>query len=280
MPFWFLAPDFTSRKDGAIRLGTVLEHPLRPMSILASQHNGLPEKIDLPPRGSIIERNHEHTRGSDVSFGMKLWAAFLEVITASAESSVDLSRNRNFGKVDHEVWTFDHELSDKCLKEITAVPKIQKYMDSGFLSRKPVYIITGVRITNTSFTVSEQSNTTVSAQASASGGDPTGTVPITIGGEGNARHTNAADDSYETAPGIVFAYRVHIIRTKGDGDVTEDLFSHKKAFMTGTSGPQIECLEVDPQVLRQDPDEPLEIHEHSIGDDEGWITASLSFPGN
>ncbi|KAJ5996787.1 hypothetical protein N7522_008447 [Penicillium canescens] len=280
MPFWFLPPDFTSRKDGAIRLGTVLEHPLRPMSILASQGNGLPADLDLPSKGSIIERNHEHPRGADVSVGMKLWAAFLEIASGTAETSVNLSRNRDFGKVDHEVWTFDRELSDKCLKEIMAVPKVQKYVDSGFLGRRPVYVITGVRITNTSFTVSTRSNENVSVQASTSASDPTGTVPITAGAEWSVQLTNIADDSYETAPGIVFAYRVHIIRTKGDGEVREDLFSHKKAFMTGLSGPDIECLEVNSQVLRQDPDEPFETYMHSAKSGDDWVSVPLPFSGN
>ncbi|KAJ5698404.1 hypothetical protein N7462_000409 [Penicillium macrosclerotiorum] len=279
MRFWFLAPDFTFRKNGTIRLGTVLEHPLRPTQILASQGNGLPADLDLPSKRSFIERNHEHSSDSDMSVGTKLWATFLEVASPAVGMSVDLSRNRDFGKVDHEVWTFDHELGDKCLKDIVTAPKIQKYIESGFLGRKPVYIITGVRITNTAFTVSTGSKTALSVSASAAASDPSGTVPITAGAEGNMRLAKTVGDSYETAPGIVFAYRVHIIRTRGEGEVREELFSHKKAFMTGASGPEIECLEVNLQVLRQDPDESLEVHEYCVGDDDCWVSLPL-FSGN
>ncbi|CAG8929682.1 unnamed protein product [Penicillium salamii] len=276
MPFWFLPPDFTFSKDGAIRLGAVIEHPLRPLSILASEGNGLPADIDLPAKCSIVERGHEHSRGAERSVGMNLWATFLELASSTMEASVELARNRDFGKVDHEVLMFNRELGDKCLKRIMAVPKVRKYVDSGFFGRKPVYIITGVRVTNDSFDVSTRSNATVSAQTSASASDPTGTVPITAGTGGNARITSTADDSYETAPGIVFAYRVHIIRTKGDGEVGEELFSHKKAFMTGPHGPDLECIEVNPEMLRQDPDEPLEVHSQSLGDEIEWASVPIS----
>ncbi|KAM5442402.1 hypothetical protein MferCBS31731_002280 [Microsporum ferrugineum] len=279
MPLWFLPPDFTYRKDGAIRLGTVLEHPLRPLSILASEGNGLPADLDLPEEESIVERNHEHPREAGVSIGMKLWSAFRKVASTGAEMSVDRSRVHDFGKVDHEVWAFNRELSDRCLEGIVSVPKVRKYMDSALFGRKPVYIITGVRITKTSFAVSTQSNATVSAQTSTSTSDPTNTTPFTAGGDGNMRVTNTAGDSYETAPNILFAYRVHIIRDAGSGEIKEDLFSHKKAFMTGTSDLDIECLEVSPQAFQQGINESLEVHEQSIGDDDSWVSVPLSFSG-
>lgn len=274
MPFWFLSPDFTFQRNGPIRLGTVLKDPLRPTLILASKDNGLPANLDLPLEGSIEETNHEHRRGAGAGTGLKLWANFLEIVSASIGASADVSRNCDFGRVDHEVWSFDRELSDACLKAIVDVPKIRKYIDSGFLARKPVYIITGVRIVKTSFTVSTASETTATGEGSASMNDPTGTVPVTAGGEGNARVTKSAGDSYATAPGIVFAYRVHVIRAKGDGEVDEELFSHKKAFMTGIGGSDLECVEVTPQVLRECLEGKAEVNEHDVGGDDVWISAS------
>lgn len=38
---------------------------------------------------------------------------------------------------------------------------------------------------------------------------------------------------YETAPGIIFAYRLHVIRARRSGLAT-GVFEHKSAFMTGT----------------------------------------------
>lgn len=273
MPFWFLAPDFTFRRDGPIRLGTVLKDPLRPTLILASKSNGLPADLELPPEGSIEEANHEHHRGAGTGAGLKLWADFLQVASASICASADVDLNRDFGMVDHEVWSFDREMSKASLKSITNVPDIQKYINSGFLRRKPIFIITGIRIAKTSFTVSTTAETTITGQSSASVSDPTGTVPWTVGGEANAQMTRSVGDSYATAPGIVFAYRVHVIRTKGDGEVEEELFSHSKAFMTVDDGSGFECVEVTPCVLREGFEGKVEVHQHDAGGDNYWISA-------
>ncbi|KAM5429007.1 hypothetical protein McaMca56_008199, partial [Microsporum canis] len=196
----FLPPDFTYRKDSAIRLGTILKHPLRPLSILASEGNGLLADLNLLEEESIVERNYKYPREAGVSIGIKLWSTFRKVVLTRAEISVDRSRVYNFGKVDHKVWAFNRKLSDRYLEGIVLVPKVRKYIDSALFGRKPVYIITGVRITKTLFAVSTQSNTTVSAQTSTSTSDPTNTTPFTAGGDGNIRVTNIAGDSYETAP--------------------------------------------------------------------------------
>jgi len=121
------------------------------------------------------------------------------------------------------------------------------------------------------------SNTTASGEVEASASDPTGSVPIEAGGKGNAQVTRSADDSYNTVPGIVFAYQVHIIRKKGDGDVEEELFSHSKAYMTAAGGSGLECLEVTPKVLQECLGKNVEVHEH--GDDGGDVWISVSYAG-
>ncbi|KAH8898149.1 hypothetical protein GQ53DRAFT_678171 [Thozetella sp. PMI_491] len=281
MRSWFLAPDFTFRKNGVIRLGTVLEVPWDPTGILASKNNGLPADLQLPPEGKIDEANHEHTTDAGKSGGLKLWADFLELASASVGASADTSHNLTFGKVDHEVWTFDSELGDACLKALVATPKVRKYIDSGFIRRKDVYVITGVRIAKSSFTVSTTSETAISGEASASAPIPaSGVIQITAGGEANARVTRSVGHSYETAPDIVFAYRVHVVRTKGDGEVSEKLFRSKKAFLTEASGSELECLEVSSDVLRQCLGGDVEILEHAAGDEDVWISVSSRLSGH
>ncbi|KAK3943247.1 hypothetical protein QBC46DRAFT_421553 [Diplogelasinospora grovesii] len=143
MPSWFLAPDFTFRRNGPIRLGTVLKDPLLPTLILASKDNGLPADLKLPPEGKIEETDHEHHRDAGAGGRLKLWVDFLQLASGSVGASADVSHNRAFGKVDHEVWSFDSELSSACLEAIVAAPEVRKHINSGFLRRKDVYIITG-----------------------------------------------------------------------------------------------------------------------------------------
>ncbi|PYH78779.1 hypothetical protein BO82DRAFT_434647 [Aspergillus uvarum CBS 121591] len=149
-------------------------------------------------------------------------------------------------------------------------------MSSGFLRPRPIYVVTGVRIASSSFTVTARDDSSTSGQASASASDPTGTVP-TAGFEAEVRSAGTIVNTYETAPDIVFAYRVHIIRDKGDGKVGQKMFAHRAAFMTGTASDSgLEYLEVNPQILEEDINRPLEkVQVHLIGDDEAWVSGGF-----
>ncbi|RAH73954.1 uncharacterized protein BO66DRAFT_388588 [Aspergillus aculeatinus CBS 121060] len=278
MRYWFATPDFTFHKNGALQLGTVLEHPFGPLRILACQGYGLPEDLDLPPRTKLIERSHQHTRsGTALSGGMKAWMALLDKVSAACQVSGSRDITREYGPTNHEVWTFDRPLSDQCLEAILEVPAVRSYMATGWLHHLPVYVVTGIRISSNSFLVTEEDGSRVMVRSSASAGDPTGTVPITAGLEADVRSASTATDTYETAPDIVFAYRVDIIRNKRDGMVSQKMFAHKATFMTGTSSEsELEYLEVDPQILAQDISRRLEnVQVHPIGDDEAWVSSGL-----
>ena len=183
-----------------------------------------------------------------------LWTRFLQFIPASVSSSSHQASARDFGKVDHEIVQFAHEFSAATLAALVGLPRVRKYIDSGFLARKPVFVITGVRIARTSFAVSDvaRSGRGVSGKAGVSVGEALG-GGVGVGYAGEERSGDEIEHLYETAPGMVFAYRVHVVRVKGDGEVTEELFSHKSAFMTGGAeeGEELECVEVTPQVLRE-----------------------------
>lgn len=125
-----------------------------------------------------------------------------------------------------------------------------------------MFVITGVRIARTSFAVSEvaRSGREVSGKVGVSVGEALG-GGVGVGYAGEERSGDEIEHLYETAPGMVFAYRVHVVRVKGDGEVTEELFSHKGAFMTGGAeeGEALECIEVTPQVLRESLEGTVEV---------------------
>ncbi|PYI02929.1 hypothetical protein BO78DRAFT_400188 [Aspergillus sclerotiicarbonarius CBS 121057] len=244
---WFLTHDFDTRKDGPIQLGTVLEKPVRPKDILASPGNGLPDDLVLPSKRSFIEgyHTHEYTRGQKAPEGIRVWNAFLDMMRDGTEEELIVDIKRGFGKVDHEVWTFDGELDDQCLKDILLVPKVKAYMKS---IGKSVFVVTSLRITNTPLILGMRSNPDVSDQASAPANEPTAsvpntaeaegdaqptdtaeptaTVPNTAEAEGDAQPTDTAEPSYGMCglpPGIVFAFRVHIIRDHGSDIECEEV---------------------------------------------------------
>lgn len=104
-----------------------------------------------------------------------------------------------------------------------------------------------------------------------------GGVPVELGAgiHGQAKKDNVG--SYGTAPSIVFAYRLNVIRQKMDGDVESEMFSSRTGFMTGgVSGAQqveMELAEVLPQDLEIDiEDDDLRFTEHKVGDQDVCVS--------
>lgn len=79
----------------------------------------------------------------------------------------------------------------------------------------------------------------------------------------------AGRHGFEAAEGVVFAYRVNVIRVRGDGNVEEELFTHKAAFMTpgGGVGPEWECVVGTEEVLRRGDEEEEEAVEMDMVDE-------------
>ncbi|PYI26890.1 hypothetical protein BP00DRAFT_429899 [Aspergillus indologenus CBS 114.80] len=208
---------------------------------------------------------------------MKWWMDFLSMVSLTGQRSGGRATTSEYGTTDHEVWVLDRTLSDRCVEAILEVPAVRKYRESGYLRDRPIYVVTGVRITRSSFPVVVRDDSRVSIRSSASASDPTGTVPITAGFEADVRSARTVLDEYNTAPDIVFAYRVHVLRDIGDGEVDQEMFAHRAAFMTGTASDSgLEYLEVNPQILEEDINRPLEnVQVHPIGDDEAWISGGF-----
>lgn len=86
--------------------------------------------------------------------------------------------------------------------------------------------------------------------------------------------------SHETSPGIIFAYRLHVIRKKLSGGAQSELFQHRTAFFTGEGededdSEEMELLEVDSEVLRDDLEELPDFEEAELGDE-----SYVAFPQN
>lgn len=81
-------------------------------------------------------------------------------------------------------------------------------------------------------------------------------MPAVLGATIAGKIEDRARNSYETAPGIVFAYRLHVIRPKNTGADAE-LFSDRIAFFSGEAEDvevKIDIVKVDSTVYREDLD--------------------------
>lgn len=268
---WFLPPDFTFLPDGELSLGTIIPHPGRPTVALASLDPNTHPHIALPNVTTVVEPNHTHSRSSNRSIGFELFAKFLDLASASGTTDISRDKNKSFGAVDHEVRSFGRALSEDALRGILALPRVKRHMNGGRFGKRPVYIISGLRVARDSFQVTNAVGSAASVELAASEAIPAGPVPLEVGGAVSGSRGNEVTDGYETAPGIVFAYRLHVIREKRDGGVESELFSHRTAFFSGEGEDsddgdlEMECVDVTAHVVNEDLEEEPEFDEYPIG---------------
>lgn len=191
--------------------------------------------------------------------------------------STDVGSNAslNYSTVDHEVRSFAEPLTAGTALKIAALPVVQQQMDSGFFGKRAVYVVSGVRIVKTSFTVRKETGRNHVVELSGSGSPIPGLVPLDLGASVAHSREKTATDSYDTAPGIVFAYRVHVIRYRRAGIETE-LFQSNSAFMTGSGRVDDEeppvVVEGTKEELDQDLEEENECEVTLVGDDDVCVS--------
>lgn len=272
MPTWFLPPDFTFTSEGPIKLGTILAHPARPTLVLASLPGDF--NITLPKESTIVEPNHSHEKSISRSGSVNIWTKFLEVASVSAKTEASHRTIESYSTVDHEIRSFADPFTPSTVTAITALPDVENYIDTGIFGKKPVYIVTGLRIAKKSFTVKKEVASNFSGEISASGSPAGCTIPVGVGTGLSGSSEREATDSYDTAPGIVFAYRLFIIRTRRAG-VEVELFSDKGAFLTGDSTnveQHLVVAEATKQEIEEDLEEQVRFETFNVGEDDYCIS--------
>ncbi|RYN67296.1 hypothetical protein AA0117_g11634 [Alternaria alternata] len=270
---WFLSLGTTFTPDGMIRLGAVIKDFKRPTLILLEPDVDTDPKINLPPVEILLEQNHTHSRNLSGSVGGEIWAKFLDLASASMRLELEKRNKLEYGAADHDVHQFKRSLTPESLKAIVSQPAVRQYIDSGAFGKRPVYIVSGLRIVKTAMMVTVDKNYTRGGGLKGSG-PPAGTVPVEAGADihGDRRRDNI--DSWVTAPGIVFAYRLNVIREKKGENRESEMFSHRTAFMTGIGDEEVEMeiSEVLAEELLEDPEEDYsDLVEHGIGEEDTCI---------
>ncbi|KLU87693.1 hypothetical protein MAPG_06687 [Magnaporthiopsis poae ATCC 64411] len=277
---WFLPPDFTFLPDGQIALGNVIPDPRRPTATLASLASH--PTIALPTAQSIVEKNRSFTTGKSRSFGFELFASFLDLASANGKTDLSRHKSRSFGATDHEVRAYNGAFSPEALEAIVGLDAVKRHVRSGRFGPRHVYVISGLRVARQGFMVTDERGNKTEVAVGGSGPVPVGTVPVQLGAGISGSREDTRTDGYETAPGIVFAYRLHVIRPRGAaGGAEAELFSDRTAFFSGGAdedeqGEVMEAAEMNGAELQEDLDLDLELdgyEERRIeeGDDESYI---------
>ncbi|EQB48819.1 hypothetical protein CGLO_11935 [Colletotrichum gloeosporioides Cg-14] len=274
---WFLPPDFNFLPDGELALGTVIKHPMRPTLALASLGQGGQPEIVLPDINILHESEHLHSRGSKRSISAELFAKCVDLASASGKVEFSSYKNRSLDAINLEVRSFKAGIHPDSLKEIMKLERVKKHIDGGIFGKRPVYIITGLRVAKESFRVTDEIGSSNLVSVTGSGPAPAGLVPVEIGGGLSSGAEKSKADGYGTAPGIVFAYRLHVIRAKKDGDVETELFSHRTAFLTGEGDEdeeveEMECTDVTTHVMNDDLEVEPDFEEYPLwGGEESFV---------
>ncbi|KAI1374533.1 hypothetical protein F4677DRAFT_461345 [Hypoxylon crocopeplum] len=270
---WFLPPDFTFTADG-LQLGTVLPHPARQGNILL-QPSETPG-VTFPPVQTLIERGHNHSRSRNASVSGEITASIAELASLGTNLNIQRREVVQYGTVDHEIRRFPRALPKATLQLITAQTSVRRQIDSGLFGKRPVYIISAPRIVLDAMSVTKEKSHSQAGGVNASG--PALAVPVELGAGLNGEHGKDIVDSYETAPGIVFAYRLNVTRQKRDGYVESEIFSHRTAFMTGTGTDddeeiEMEAIEVTKEILEDDLEEEVDTVECRLGNGDSCISS-------
>lgn len=268
---WFLipGPDFTFKPDGPLRLGTVIKHPKDPSQVLlqaASQQN---PAIVLPSIETTQEASHRHSRSKQMSFSTNLFAKLHALASSSGNSDIETESRIELGGVDQEVRQFSETLSPACLSAIVADPIVRRHVDSGIFGKRPCYIVTSLRVNLQPMSVAKTYSHVRGAGFGGSG--PAGMTPVEVGGDVHGKSGRELVDSYEAGAGVIFAYRVHIIREKKDEHAESGIFSSRVAFMSAGSGEddeevELEAVAVSTKVLGDDAEESTEFKEHDFSE--------------
>ncbi|KAK0755884.1 hypothetical protein N5P37_011560 [Trichoderma harzianum] len=162
--------------------------------------------------------------------------------------------------------TFQRSLTPEALEAIVNQPAVRQHMDTGLYGKRPVYIVSGLRVTKTGMAVTMEKGYTRAGGISAG---VSGIAPAEIGVDIHRGRKKDNVDSWETAPGIIFAYILHVIREKGAGNVETEIFPHRTAFMTGIGEEHVEMelAKVLLEDLLEDPEDNSDLVKHNIGQD-------------
>jgi hypothetical protein len=269
---WFLPADFTFTSEGPLRLGMVISHWSRPTTVLAEMGSGNSNTVALPAIKTIVEPNRAFNRSKSRSESVGLWAKLEGLASVSVSTEAGKSLTTDYSKTDHEIQSFVDPLMPDTVSAIANLPAVQNYIKAGVFGKRAVYVVIGLRIATSSFTVTKEDSSNFSVETEGSGPTP-GTIPAEVGFIIKHESGKTATDSYDTAPGIVFAYRLNVIRTRRAGVETE-LFSHASGFLTGEGG-KIEdplvVVDATKEEIDEDLEEEVEYDSAEIGESETYI---------
>lgn len=203
---YILAPNFTYHPETSICLGDIIQYADEPIKPL----NRVP-KSGLKP----IERHNDYdnelgnTDGS--SLKGSIWATFLEKASVKIGGGTSDQLLAKYTIKRLETIYFKEQPTDEEAEARVLDKKVKATINAGLLRKKPVFMITGLKVAR-GFKQITTASSTKEAEGAAE-------APITeragAGTDIKYAQDKTADHKHRTGQDIIFAYQLHIITHKG-----------------------------------------------------------------
>ncbi|KAF8849891.1 hypothetical protein BDZ45DRAFT_809578 [Acephala macrosclerotiorum] len=217
-PTYFLAPSCDFPADGLIALGSIIVHPKTPQKSLNHRDN---QRVAVPANDlqESFKDNWEDVIKTARHNKVALWASFLQMILGFGTGvSVGVKQGRDdiykFRQLETKFFEPDAAYIENSLKAEGVIAYI-----SATRCKKPVYMITGVKIARgASVTSKTLKGYEAMLKVGFDGTTLTG-VPISGGPKVETNSTKEREVKFDNGSDYVFAYRVVKIQLSEDGNV-------------------------------------------------------------
>ncbi|KAF7161736.1 hypothetical protein CNMCM5623_007223 [Aspergillus felis] len=221
-PTYVLSPNFSYHPNTSICMGDIILDPTDPTKPLSSPSS-------LAATESHIDYDVHLSKHKSRSLHGSIWAKFLEVADAKLGGGASSNVLTKYTMDRLETVYFRKQPTDDEAAERAKDKRVQAAINSGLLGKRPVYMITGLKIAR-GFRLRSQDASSMEGEIGGGGQ----VVPeASIGGGVDFSDANDTKQSYRAGSDIVFAYQLHIIAHKGWRQKRVDIsvYKAKAAFL-------------------------------------------------
>ncbi|KAL1596527.1 hypothetical protein SLS60_009174 [Paraconiothyrium brasiliense] len=227
VPEYYFAPTWDYPPEGPIKLGNIISSSKKPHRPLA---NLVPVDTDvMTTNKESVTYSKEKMRSRDFS----ILASFLSFLGAGADAGIRRGKSNLQNFSFDSVETVQVNPTDAYLQKCVEDDRVRLFLDNAAIFRKPIYIITGVKIAK---------GVRAKSQASTSAGvmlgvqvDGTvlsgGAIPIGGGPSMETESSQGTTVSWETSQEFVLAYRLSKVRVDRTGAVKTEEEYRKGALL-------------------------------------------------
>ncbi|KUJ09274.1 uncharacterized protein LY89DRAFT_676086 [Mollisia scopiformis] len=234
---YFLSPNWDILPDTSVRLGSIIAHSTKPTRPL----NGGSQLPPSPAPTTATVQDWHLERSKLIEAKVGVWLSFLQF--SGIGGDVGYNRDRK----DEEVYkckrleTEHFQPNKKYIFDSLGDSEVKAYIEEG-LWKKPVYMITGVKIAR-GFSVTTEKKKSNGGEGKA-GVDTTSIgIPVQVGPEVKVVYTKKEKMTFKKSTDCVFAYRLIKIQSKKGDKFSEDDYNKGTLLHGGEQNDKEENVE-------------------------------------